>query len=174
MISENEVFSSIASEYTEISNEKHIVLRNDTFKSIEQLSYLKWLNEAEELGLSFDFGFQDLILNKPHVVNFDEYLKRVLSKSATVKTIDCAVIVDKIKQSVSPSINRFYISNGHDFMKSFAHYIKVHGNNNKITDDNISSTFRVAFTNQHLTKTSLYQNTKKWADENHCIIYPQK
>lgn len=170
LISEDETLNAVLFEYTHQPKEKHTKIRGAIVKSIEQISFLKWLNTRENLILSFKFDFQDLISYNPPMIDFDKYFKRVLSKSPSAKVTDIEIILHKITKLMNTDINQFQMLNGHDFIKSLSQYIKTHGNNNKITEDIISSSLRIAYKNEFFTKTSLYQDIKKWADVNKCLI----
>ncbi len=172
LIAEDDVFSALIFEFTDISKDKHNVIRANILKSIEDVSLLKWLNDIEDLGI--DFGktaFQDLILFAHLKIDFAQYFKRLLSKSPNAKTTDIDIIIGKMNILKGRNPDSLQLSNGHDFMKAFAQFLREKGKANNVNDDLISSIFRIKFDNQFLTKTLLYQNTKQWADTNNCSIY---
>lgn len=171
LMAEDEVLSALVFEYTSIPVAEHISTRNDIIKSIEQISYLKWLTELENLEIKFDAGFQDLISFSKFEINFTEYFQRLLSKSPNAKITDVGTIVNKINDLKSKDSNPFQLCNGHDFMKAFSQFIKAHGKVKTINDEILSSAFRMCFRNEFLTRTKLYQQTKSWSDSNSCEIY---
>lgn len=166
LISKDEVFSTLMFEYTFIKQEKHTSVRDEIILYIEQISYLKWLNENEKLELLFESGFQDLVIFLNQPFNFKEYFKRILSKSSKAKITDINQILQKINVLKAISPDPFQICNGHDFMKVFCQYVKQKGDGRIIGDDNICTSFRISFTLSHYKKTKLFNQTESWANSN--------
>lgn len=81
MLSQNDVLSALIFEYTKIPQSEHLEFRNNILKSIEMISYLKWLNDKDNLKLDFSSGFQDLLSFTNFEIDFTQYLSRVFSKS---------------------------------------------------------------------------------------------
>ncbi len=80
LISEDEVFSAVVFEYSGIAKDDHNGIRLKIIKTIEKVSYLKWLNQVENLELKFEgSGFQDLVSFVNEDIDFSEYFKRVLT-----------------------------------------------------------------------------------------------
>ena len=171
LISTDDIFSSIASEYTNIPPEQHSNIRSDIIRSIDYISYLKWLNENKNLEIKFEAGFQDLIAFADLNVNFQEYWKRLLVKSPNAKITEFSIVLTEIDKLKTPSPNPFHLCNGHDFMKALSAFLNSRGNSKGISEAMLSSAFRIAFTKELWEKTLLYSNTKKWADSNNCLIY---
>lgn len=173
LISEDEVFSSLVSEYTDLPKDKHSKTRNNIMFSIEQISYLKWLNAKENLEYKFDAGFQDLISFVKLEIDFEQYFNRVLSKSPNAKITDKTIIQDKIRVLKETNPDPLQLCNGHDFMKAFSEFIKQVDNRNIVKDEHIVSSCRIAFAINHYIRTKLYHNTKMWADNSKCGIYEE-
>ncbi|MBU3967519.1 MAG: DUF4435 domain-containing protein [Euryarchaeota archaeon] len=171
LISEDEVFSSLVFEYTDLPKDKHSETRNNILFSIEQISYLKWLNEKENLEYKFDAGFQDLLSFEGLEIDFDQYFTRILSKSPNAKITDKTIILDKMRVLKATNPNQLQLCNGHDFMKAFSQYIKQDGGVKNINDEHVASSCRMTFTFNHYSRTGLYLNTKIWADKSKCVIY---
>ncbi len=171
LISEDEIFSSLLFEYTDLPKDRHSETRNNIIFSIEQISFLKWLNEKENLEYKFDAGFQDLISFVNLKIDFDQYFTRVLSQSPNAKITDTTVIQDKIRVLKETKPDPLQLCNGHDFMKAFSQFIKHVGNGDIVKYEHIASSCRMVFTFDHYRRTELYLNTKKWADNSKCIIY---
>lgn len=171
LISEDEVFSSLVFEYTDLSKDKHSKIRNNIMLSIEQIGYLKWLNEKENLEYKFGAGFQDLISFVNLKIDFDQYFARVLSQSPNAKITDKTIIQGKMSILKATNPNPLQLCNGHDFMKAFSQYIKQNCSVKNVNDEHVASSCRMAFAFNHFSRTELYLNTKMWADNNHCVIY---
>ncbi len=171
MVFETIVFETIIIEYTNIPKEKIINTRENIIKSIEQISLLKWLNEIENLEFKFEAGFQDLISFSKEEIDFNNYFKRIISKSPNFKINDIQVILNKINQLKKQNQDSFQLCNGHDFMKAMSTFIKEHGVTVNINDETLASAFRMVYSIEHFKKTNIYQSTKNWADTNACSIY---
>jgi hypothetical protein len=171
LVSEDDVFSSLVFEFTDLPKDKHSEIRNNIMLSIEQIGYLKWLNEKENLEYKFGAGFQDLISFVNLEMDFDQYFARVLSNSPKAKITDKTIIIDKMRVLKDTNPNPLQLCNGHDFMKAFSQYIKRDGSVKNINDEHVASSCRMTFTFNHYSRTGLYLNTKIWADKSKCVIY---
>lgn len=172
LIVEDEVFSAVVFEYSNIAKGDHKSVRNRILKAIEKVSYLKWLNQIENLELKFEgTGFQDLISFVRDEVDFREYFKRLLIKSPNAKITDFDIILQKTDELRAKAPNPFYLCNGHDFTKAFSRFLKDQGKVKRVDENSISSAFRMTFRNEFLIRTSLYEETQKWATKHSCSIY---
>ncbi|MCD4843116.1 MAG: DUF4435 domain-containing protein [Methanosarcinales archaeon] len=171
LISEDEVFSALIYEYTDLPKEKHSDIRNNIIVSIEQICYLKWLNEEEDLEYKFEAGFQDLISFVNLEIDFEQYFSRVLYKSPNAKITDKSIILDRMKALKDTNPNPWQLCNGHDFLKAFSQYIKQECGVKNVNSEHIASSCRMTFTFNHYSKTGLYLNTKTWANNSNCVIY---
>jgi hypothetical protein len=172
LIAEDEVFSAIVFEFTKLSKQAHNAVREDILEIIEEISLLKWLNTIEDLRIEFgETGFQDIISFVNNSIDFEEYFRRLLSKSLNANITDIAIIRSKIDTLKSSNPDAFHLSNGHDFIKVFSQFLRVKGNVKSVSNELISSIFRTNFRNDLFAKTLLYQNTKQWADANNCSIH---
>ncbi len=172
LIAEDEVFSAIIFEFTKLPKQAHDGIREDILEIIKEISLLKWLNDSEDLRISFKkTGFQDIISFANSTINFEEYFKRLLSKSLNATITDIAIIRSKIDALKSGNPDTLQLSNGHDFIEAFAQFLRVKGSANSVSNELIASIFRTNFNNTFFTKTLLYQNTKQWADANNCSIH---
>lgn len=172
LIAEDEVFSAVVFEYTNIIKEDHDQIRNRIIKTIKKVSYLKWLNQIENLELKFEgTGFQNLISFVSDEVDFREFFKRLLIKSPNAKITDFDIILGKTEELRTKNPNPFYLCNGHDFTKAFSRFLKDQGKVKSLDENSISSAFRMTFRNEFLIRTSLYEDTQKWARDNNCSIY---
>ena len=172
LIAEDEVFSAIIFEFTDIPKEKHHSTRVNILQSIEKISLLKWLNDVEDLRIEFEkTGFQDLISFANLNIDFPQYFSRLLSKSPNAKITDIGIINLKMDELKKSNPHPYQLNNGHDFIKAFAQFLREKGKSNNVKDDVISSILRTNFRNEFLVKTLLFQNTNLWADTHNCSIY---
>lgn len=171
LVSEDDVFSAFIFEYTSLTKDKHSEIRNNIMTSIEQIGLLKWLNEKEHLGFNIEAGFQDLISFVNLEIDFNQYFSRVLSKSPNAKLTDKEIILQKMKTLKETSPNSFQLCNGHDFVKALSQYLREFEKVESISDENINSSLRMAFTLTHYKRTILYIETQRWANSQGCTLY---
>ncbi len=165
IIGEDDILSAIIFEFTDFPVKSHSILRKEIITTINQISLLKWLNNKEDLKLVFDkSGFQDLISFANSQIDFDKYFVRILSKSAYAKITDINIIKAKIADLKTLNPHPYQLCNGHDFIKTFAQFIRDNGKSKNLNDDLISSILRIKFTKEKFYNTKLYNSTKIWAD----------
>ena len=171
IISEDECFSSVVSEFTDLKIESHPSLRDDMIQTIEQVSLLKWLNEIENLEIVFkEVSFQDLVSFEGLIINFNEYFNRLLSKSPNAKTLNKESIISKVKVLKSRNPHKFHLCNGHDFIKIFSKYLRDYGKVKGLGDEMVSSILRIKYKKEDFLKTSLYVKIKQWSEYKNCDI----
>jgi hypothetical protein len=171
LIAEDDVFSALLFEFSDIPKDTHNAIRLNVLKTFEEVSLLKWLNEIEDLKMAFaKTSFMDLMSFRDFKINFQAYFNRLLSQLGDAKITDIDAIIAKMTVLKELNPDAFQLSNGHDFMKAFAQFLRENGNVS-VKEDMIASVFRVRFDKAFLAKTLLYQNTKQWADANDCSIY---
>ncbi len=171
LIKEDEIFFAVLYEYTDIPKDQFSNIRDMIFKSIENISYLKWLNNIENLELNFNAGFQNLMVLNNFEVNFEEYFNRVVSGSPNAVITDFNTILNKIHILKRRLPDQYQLCNGHDFMKALSEFIRKQGKDKGISDERISSASRIAFRNEFLAKTTLFATTDSWAKGNGCTMY---
>ena len=171
IISEDEVFSALIFEYTSLIKDKHSEARNNIMLVIEQISLLRWLNEKENLEYTFDAGFQDLISFANLKIDFNQYFSRVISKSPKAKLTDLTEVLKKMKDLKNINPDSSQLCNGHDFMKALSLYVKESGEGRALSDESISSSFRMTYNINHFKKTMLFNVLKSWSDSTGCVLY---
>ena len=171
IVSDNQIFSAIILEFTNIPQNQHTVLKQNIISAIEKVSLLKWLNQKEDLRIKFEgTAFHDLISFATNDIDFNQYFSRLLSKSPNALLTDIAEITNKIDTLRALNPDAYQLCNGHDFMKTFAHYLRQNSGKS-ISEDLISSIFRIKYDINLFTTTHLYQNTNNWAVGNGLAIY---
>jgi hypothetical protein len=172
LVAQAEVFSSIAFEFTNIPESEHSMTRDSIMSYIEKISLLKWLNEKEYLGLKFkDTGFQDLLSFSVKEFDFRAYFSRLIAKSPNVTNTDFDMILEKIEMLKLQNPDKYQLCNGHDFMKSFAAFLKQKGNQKNVSEDSIASLFRTNYRQEFYRNTMLFRQTKEWSETVNCAIY---
>lgn len=173
IISEKEVFSAIVHEYFPyLSKQEHLKVRTDIFKITENLSLRKWLNEKESLGISFKKNeFQDLIIIENLTIDFEQYLIRLNSKLEKNGKLSIEFPSEQIEQIKSNNLDYFQLTNGHDFTKAFAEYVRKKGNKKDLKPEDLESLYRTNYTVKHFCKTKLYDKILIWQNTNKCKIH---
>jgi hypothetical protein len=172
LIAEDEVFSSLMFEHTLITQKEHLDVRQNIMNALEDLSLLKFLNENEKLEYNFDgVGFQDLLLFPDSSLDLHQYFVRILKKSVGAVIVDYDIVMQKVKGLKASNPELFQLCNGHDCIKALSKYLREYGQVKSISNEIISSSLRIAFTQSHHRKTTLFRNTQAWADSNGCEIY---
>ena len=168
---EPEIFSALISHYTALPKSQHLELRDKILRSIEHISYIKWLNEIESIGYNFSIGFGDLLSFGNAGFDIELYFSRLLGKSPLARITEITSILiatDELKQK-NPDL--FQLCNGKDLITAIWHYLRIVHNVRDINENNMVNLFMIAYTFNHYQKSTLYQDTKKWADDHHCVIY---
>ncbi len=172
LIAEDDAISAIVFEFTDIPLKNHTLLREKIITSITQISLLKWLNNIENLEFKFNTtAFYDLVSFANLAIDFDQYFNRLLSKSPYAKIIDIHIINAKMANLMALNPHPYQLCNGHDFIKTFAQFIRKQGKVKSVNDDQISSILRIQFTKEKFYNTKLYGFTKTWANSKNCRIY---
>jgi hypothetical protein len=172
LVAEDQVFSSLIFEYTSIIQEKHLEVRQNILKALKGLSLLKLLNENEQLGYHFEgVGFQDLLLFPDYDLDLHQYFLRVLKKSFDPLVTDYSIVLQKVNVLKASNPDLFQLCNGHDCIKALSEFLREYGHAKSISDEIISSSLRMVFNESHHRKTTLFLNTKSWADSHDCEIY---
>lgn len=169
MLAEDTVLSALIFECTDIPKTDHINFRNKVIKTIEKISYLKWLNDRENIRLKFkNVGFQNLISN--FNIDFSQYLSRVLSNSNNATLKDEAAILQKMSDLVTLNPDLLQLTNGHDTLQTFSQIFREKGNKG-ISDKDIARSFRMTYTIAHFRKTNLYEALNDWANQNNTELF---
>lgn len=171
LISDNQIFSSIILEFTNIPQNQHEFLKQNIISAIEKVSLLKWLNQRDNLKIKFEgTGFHDLISFATNDIDFNQYFSRLLSKSPNAVITDISEIINRINILKALNPDAYQLCNGHDFMKTFAHYLRQNSRES-IGEELISSIFRIKYDKNTFLTTQLYQNTNNWAIGLGIMIY---
>jgi len=171
LIAEDEVFSASISEYTNITKDKHVETRERIIAVIEQISLLKWFNEKINCEYTFDAGFSDLIKYKNNEIDFAQYFTRVLSDSPNAKISDISIVYEELLTLKQLNPDSVQLCNGHDFIKALCRFIYEFGDGGSVNTENISSSFRMAYTKTMFKRTNLFSNVNTWAVANNCNIF---
>ncbi len=171
MLAHDEVLHAILFEYIEIPKNNYHKLRDNILKSIKKISYLKWLNDRENLELNFKkTNFLPLISFDNFSLDFDTYLSRLLTKSENAKIKDDTIISQKTDELSRKNADLFQLTNGHDALHVFAKYIREKSKR-KLVEDSIPSAFRMLFTYVHFRKTNLHKALLEWANQNKTELF---
>ena len=119
-----QILNAIVFEYSNIKKDNHLIIKNEFIETIKHISFLKLLNDKDNLELNFSSGFQDLISFSNKKIDFEQYLNRVIAKSPNAVIKD----KDKLKEMIilieNSEPDLLQITNGHDLLNSFAKYFR--------------------------------------------------
>jgi Protein of unknown function (DUF4435) len=173
LILNDTIFSSIMSEFTDFPTERHDSIRTDIFKILEDLSLLKLVNFESNFEIPFEgVGFQDnnILSISENFFDTNTYLERLFAKNNNNRHLKTELL-EKILEKKDLGHSFWQITNGHDFMKVLATFLREQAKAKGISDDMLSSIFRTNYRKEYFEQTRLYQSTKDWADSKHITIY---
>ncbi|TXI96937.1 MAG: DUF4435 domain-containing protein [Burkholderiaceae bacterium] len=170
-ILEDEIFSSILLEHSNLPVESHPTTRQFIVNAISDVSYLKWLNSKEDLEFCFSPITEFIPFNESPFNVKEYFLERVLNKSSNPKIRDFDVVASKIENLKSLNPHPFYLCNGHDFIIALALFLRTKHAAKNVTENSLASAFRIAFTFEHWKRTKLYQQIEDWSRINSCSLY---
>lgn len=163
LLSCNIAFQHLVAEYLPEKRTEFDSLRNSLLISTTFLSGMRWLNDAEDLGLNFDaLGLANFYNAGLLTLNKAKCIQEIETRSPKKKrTINIEEIESKILE-----INDYYnLNNGHDVIKVFALYVTAINGGKGIKDDEIARTLRIAYRKEDFALTMLYASLKNWQQQ---------
>ncbi|WP_339875659.1 hypothetical protein [uncultured Algoriphagus sp.] len=165
------ILNAIVFEYSNIKKDNHLIIKNEFIETIKHISFLKLLNDKDNLELNFSSGFQDLISFSNKKIDFEQYLNRVIAKSPNAVIKD----KDKLKEMIilieNSEPDLLQITNGHDLLNSFAKYFREEEKRNGVKGENLEATLRMLFNIDFFKHTNLYQKLNDWQNQNNVEIF---
>jgi Protein of unknown function (DUF4435) len=169
---DNQCISSILTEHTDISRDEHNSTFEQLLKSIQFLGYLRWYNEIGKLEFNFrGLGINDFFDKNTFTMDDKLLIQKVIDRSSNARIKDVEQILDSVKQLYDDSHDLRQVCNGHDFMKVMA--IICSSRQRGISEKDVASQFRVAYSQDMFKKTQLFKDTSVWANQNNCTLYHQ-
>lgn len=156
-------FQHLVAEYLPEKRTDFDSLRNSLLISIAFLSGIRWINNAEDLGLNFDslglnnfYNAANLTLNKAKCIQ--EIETRSPKKKRTINA-------EEIESKIAGTTDYYNLNNGHDTVRAFALYVTAINGGKGIKDDEIARTLRVAYRKEDFASTALYASLKNWEQQ---------
>jgi hypothetical protein len=171
MLNFEPILNAIVFEYSNLDKSQHLAFKNKLLEVIKHISYLKLLNDKENLELTFSSGFQDLISFANQKIDLDQYLDRVVAKSPNALIKDKEILKAKIDTIEQQDPDLLQITNGHDLINSFAKYFREEEKRNGLSGDNLEATLRMLFNIEFFSQTNLYQQLDNWKNQNNVQIF---
>jgi hypothetical protein len=171
MLNFEPTLNAIVFEYSSIDKAQHLTFKNKLLDTIKHISYLKLINDKENLELTFSSGFQDLISFANQNIDLEQYLNRVIAKSPSAVIQDKEVLKAKIISIGQNDPDLLQITNGHDLLNSFAKYFREEKKRNGISGENLEATLRMLFNFELFRQTHLYQQLYNWKNQNNVEIF---
>lgn len=171
MLNFEPVLNAIVFEYSNMAINQHDTFRSNLIRTIKHVSYLKLINDKENLELSFSSGFQDLISFVHLKIDFDQYLDRVIAKSPNSKINDKNVLREKIVaiEEIEPDL--LQITNGHDLLNSFAKYFREEEKRNGVSGELLETSLRMLFSRDLFRQTQLFNQLTGWQIQNNVQLF---
>lgn len=171
MLNVEPILNAIVFEYSNLDKANHVTFKQRLLETIKHISYLKLLNDRENLELTFSSGFQDLISFANQKIDFEQYLDRVIAKSPNALIKDKDLLKARIIAIEQSDPDLLQITNGHDLLNSFAKYFREVENRNGISGENLEATLRMLFNIDFFRQTNLYQQLNDWKNQNNVEIF---
>lgn len=171
MLNFEPILNAIVFEYSNLNKSQHLAFKNNLLDVIKHISYLKLLNDRENLELTFSSGFQDLISFANQMIDLEQYLDRVISKSPNAVIKDKEILKAKINAIEQQDPDLLQITNGHDLLNSFAKYFREEEKRNGLSGENLEATLRMLFNIDFFSQTNLYQQLDNWKNQNNVQIF---
>lgn len=165
LFKEKEIFLKICTEhYKEKNNIPSDELYLHIFEILFYFSILRKINFEKK----YELNLKMISLNKyfdqeNNIFDYKEIFK-ILKKNTSDKKINISKIEkDIFNQKIKDfSIENFLdITNGHDFMRCLQIFCNLSGTKRGITEEQISSELRIAYSSENFKKTELYKEVNK-------------
>lgn len=173
MVHNDRVFDKVAAELLASYPNNHFRTRDQLLLGLKFISYLRWLNHTNGIGLKFDsVNFGELYDHSTVSIKHNDYLESLITRSPNATQKDMGEIMLAVEQLMSDNHDLYQLTNGHDFMKIF----RLYTNSNRRqanSKDHIESFFRIAYTYSTYKESRLYAQTQQWAADNGVYIYRQ-
>ncbi|OQY54055.1 MAG: hypothetical protein B6245_21840 [Desulfobacteraceae bacterium 4572_88] len=169
IISCDDAYHAVVAEYLSVKGNPS-ALREKILKSVRFIGGLRWINDAESLGLNFkNLGFGNFYDGENFILDENNFLQSVMKRSPGKKRDVSREDVTAKTEDVSDLPN---LCNGHDFQKAFA--LRVFADSKKgIKDAEIGKAFRVAYRLADFQKTNLYKQLGEWSNRQSCSLFRQ-
>ncbi|MGB1206370.1 MAG: hypothetical protein ACPG5B_12020 [Chitinophagales bacterium] len=171
ILAQGKVWNALFYEYSNLAKAEQLETKENLLKTIADVSYLRWLNDIENLELKFKAGFVSLMDFDNHTINFSEYFRRTLGKSPNAILTDINVIQEKITALKTQNPDLLQLTNGHDFLKTLAEYLREKYGNKGLSEAILASSLRIRFDFQTFQQTALFQQLNDWAVTNNVVIW---
>jgi hypothetical protein len=171
MLNFEPILNAIVFEYSNLDKSQLLAFKFKLLDVIKHISYLKLLNDRENLELTFSSGFQDLISFANQKIDLDQYLDRVIAKSPNALIKDKEILKAKIDAIEQQEPDLLQITNGHDLINSFAKYFREEEKRNGLSGENLEATLRMLFNIDFFSRTNLYQQLDNWKNKNNVQIF---
>ncbi len=171
MLNFEPILNAIVFEYSSIDKDQHVNFRNNLLDTIKHISYLKLLNDKENLELTFSSGFQDLISFANQKIDLEQYLARVIAKSPNAAIKDKDVLKERVISIEQSDPDLLQITNGHDILNSFAKYFREEEKRNGISGETLEASLRMLFNCDFFRQTELFQQLSNWQNQNNVEIF---
>lgn len=157
------VFQSLVDEYLLEQRVKFDSLRNSLLISLAFLGGIRWINDAEDLGLNFDvLGLSNFYSAANLTLDKAKCIQEIETRSSKKKR---AINAEEIESKIAETNDYYNLNNGHDVVKAFALHVTAINGGKGIKDDEIARALRVAYRKEDFALTALYASLKNWEQQ---------
>lgn len=172
MALESECYCPIFFEHTTIHPNEHNSTFEKLLNSIRFLGYFRWYNEIENLEFNFrGLKISELFNKRTLTIDERKLIQKTIEHSPNAKIKDVEQIFNSVQQLYNDNHDLLQICNGHDFMKTMAHFCS--SSHKGINEKEMATHFRIAYNKVMFQKTQLFKDTTEWANQNNCTLYHQ-
>lgn len=168
MISYDRPYHEVVREYLGKEKDPQLLSREKILNSIAFIGGLKWINSSDDLNLKFDgLGLGEFYDKQTFMLDEKRFLQAIMKRSNNKKRV---VLENEILAKIENISDFLNICNGHDFQKIFAFRINSFRKKG-VSEEEMSRSFRLAYTIEDFQKTNLYQKLQIWSDKHSKIFF---
>lgn len=161
-IFDNHKFNKITQFYL-LNNTSVLIIKNEIFISLQQISLLKWLNVTKGIGYKFEHLS---VVEKNQIKDFEDYFNLLNLRS---KSLSNTYTLDEIKDFISQlnysTLDFYQLTNGHDFFDALAAFLRKNGHTKDLKSEELFRNFALHFSVSDFKNTQLCKSIVSWAKE---------
>lgn len=163
LIANEKTILAVVFDYTLLSSShEQRAFVDKVFALTRDMSLIKLLNAENNWELSFKFGFLEFFDRQIERFDSSAFLERAIRKSDTISIDIKQNILELLANKREESQERYFLTNGHDFVKVFTHLLRKKYGHNKLNERTIEDVLRIKYSLSEFKTTSLYEKIMTW------------
>lgn len=163
LIANEKTILAVVFDYTLLSSShEQRAFVDKVFALTRDMSLIKLLNAENNWELSFKFGFLEFFDRQIERFDSSAFLERAIRKSDTISINIKQNILELLANKREESQERYFLTNGHDFVKVFTHLLRKKYGHNKLNERTIEDVLRIKYSLSEFKTTSLYEKIMTW------------